>query len=218
MSAEVAIRLYDLPSVLREIDSQDERNAKFVALLMQFSKETGWVRDEKWLMAEVMPGLGAPWWHWHVAVVEAGTGVVQFTRLPVSAEGAVETLRHWGIKEASFQRRETVASGHNPYSSSDRPADSAPPDERSVYFLQAFDGGPIKIGVAYSPRARLSQIQSMSPVPLKVLGVVRNVGRKGEADLHQRFAQARSHGEWFHPTPDLIDYIFENAAMVGDES
>lgn len=42
----------------------------------------------------------------------------------------------------------------------------------AVYFIQAVEGGPIKIGFAQDPQKRLAEIQRMSPVPLQVLKVI----------------------------------------------
>jgi hypothetical protein len=77
-------------------------------------------------------------------------------------------------------------------------------DTRSVYFIQAVNGGLIKIGVATDPAARLAEIQRMCPIPLRILAVRPGVGQPGEAALHRRFAAARRHGEWFEPTAELL--------------
>lgn len=69
-----------------------------------------------------------------------------------------------------------------------------------VYFIQAREGGPIKIGTAISVDARLAEIQRMSPAPLCVLAT-QSGGRSLEGVLHHRFALHRTHGEWFKPAP-----------------
>ncbi|HEY9368353.1 GIY-YIG nuclease family protein [Streptomyces sp.] len=81
-------------------------------------------------------------------------------------------------------------------------------DERSVYFIQA-DNGLIKIGVSDSPKNRLRTLQTMSPVALRLVLVLPGRGARGESELHARFAEHRSHGEWFHPAPELISFIQE---------
>jgi hypothetical protein len=60
-------------------------------------------------------------------------------------------------------------------------------------------------------RSRLDSMQTGSPVQLRVIGVIAGVGQEHETALHRRFVAARSHGEWFHPVPELLAYIAENA-------
>lgn len=73
-----------------------------------------------------------------------------------------------------------------------------------VYFI---DGGDlIKIGFTKSMRRRTRDIQKHSPVKLKVLCAVVG-GKLREAAFHETFAHLRAHGEWFHATPELREYI-----------
>jgi hypothetical protein len=75
-----------------------------------------------------------------------------------------------------------------------------------IYFVQAGQGGPIKIGHATQPRRRLSELQVSSPVLLTLLGKVR--GRPAhEKEWHSRFAGYRIRGEWFKPSPALLAAI-----------
>lgn len=82
--------------------------------------------------------------------------------------------------------------------------------KRDLYFIQGVSGGPIKIGVSYDVEARLAQFQMTSPVRLHVLGIVPRVLHGRESTVHQQFAAARLHGEWFSPTPELLAYIDEH--------
>lgn len=84
-----------------------------------------------------------------------------------------------------------------------------------VYFIQAVDGGPIKIGSTFNPVKRLGSLQGGSPVRLQILGLLKGAGRDAEGALHIRFLDSHSHGEWFHPTPELIAYIAEHARLAG---
>ena len=75
-----------------------------------------------------------------------------------------------------------------------------------VYFLQAEDGGAIKVGYAAVPRKRLKQLQTASSVPLRLLRTIKG-GRDLETALHVRFAPLRTCGEWFRPGTDLTRFI-----------
>jgi len=95
------------------------------------------------------------------------------------------------------------------------PADITPKperglDERPVYFVQA-SNGLVKIGVSGSPENRLRTLQTMSPVPLRLLLVLQGGGAHREAELHEQFAEHRSHGEWFRPAPELLAFIKDHS-------
>lgn len=77
----------------------------------------------------------------------------------------------------------------------------------SVYFVQAGDGGPIKIGwTGGDPKARMRDLQTGNPYPLSMLGHVPGSGAD-ETDLHEQFRHLRMVGEWFKPAPDLVAFI-----------
>lgn len=82
-------------------------------------------------------------------------------------------------------------------------------DTRSVYFVEAATG-LIKIGVATDPDGRLRALRTMSPVSLRLVLTIPGVGAAGEIELHRRFAEHRSHGEWFRPAPELTAFIQEH--------
>lgn len=71
-----------------------------------------------------------------------------------------------------------------------------------VYFVQAGEGGPVKIGYANEEGVirRLYIIQSNNHVRLTLLRVL-----SGDAEfaMHQRFAHLRLHGEWFTYSPEM---------------
>ena len=75
-------------------------------------------------------------------------------------------------------------------------------DDRFVYFIQAGDDGPIKIGSAVDPIARLKELQVGNPQPLHILMTLAD-DEGLERQLHQRFAPLRLHGEWFRPEQEL---------------
>lgn len=85
-----------------------------------------------------------------------------------------------------------------------------PADCRSVYFVRAANG-LVKIGVSADPRGRLKSLQTASPVRLELALVLPGQGADGEAALHARFAAYRSHGEWFHNAPALVEFMEASA-------
>lgn len=78
-----------------------------------------------------------------------------------------------------------------------------------IYFIQAADGtGPIKIGHTEQIFKRLSDIQTHSPIKLKILKVIEG-DRVLEVSLHRRFVRLMTHGEWFLPDDTLMVTINE---------
>lgn len=80
---------------------------------------------------------------------------------------------------------------------------------RSVYFAQSVGGGPIKVGAASDVSARLGQLQTGAAAQLRILAVISRAGMACETALHRRFDHLRSHGEWFHPTRELTNFIVD---------
>jgi hypothetical protein len=76
----------------------------------------------------------------------------------------------------------------------------------TVYFVQAGEGGPIKIGFAANAKLRIDKIRVDCPDELIVLGVI-DGGPGDESWLHGYFAEHKKRGEWFHPVPELLAYI-----------
>jgi hypothetical protein len=71
----------------------------------------------------------------------------------------------------------------------------------ATYFVQAENGGLVKIGKSNNIRSRLTTLQTGSPVRLAIIGAIRG---DREAELHLRFKGLRSHGEWFKPNAALL--------------
>lgn len=88
------------------------------------------------------------------------------------------------------------------------PKPTAPPPLAPswVYFVQAGEGGPIKIGFSSDVGSRIAALQSGHGEPLRLLAMVPG-SRPEEKALHGRFAPARVRGEWFRPTAELLDHI-----------
>lgn len=76
-------------------------------------------------------------------------------------------------------------------------------EDYCVYFVQAVEGGSIKIGSTKLLRTRMLALQSGCPIKLRVLHAIEGAGYREETALHRRFAKARLHGEWFRPVPEL---------------
>ena len=75
-----------------------------------------------------------------------------------------------------------------------------------VYFIRAGDG-PIKIGWALDPIARLKELQVGNPEPLQLLMTLADDG-KLESELHRRFAHLRLCGEWFCAEEELAGLLW----------
>lgn len=73
-----------------------------------------------------------------------------------------------------------------------------------VYFVQAVDGGPIKIGFSVDVDFRVGQLQTGSPVELRLIGCVQG-DRELERSLHVELAEHHIRGEWFRPTVAVRD-------------
>lgn len=75
-----------------------------------------------------------------------------------------------------------------------------------VYFIQAGDDGPIKIGKAKDVAVRLRALQTGSVVSLSLLHAI-PPGGPTERAMHRRFERHRGRGEWFDPAPELLEFI-----------
>lgn len=75
-----------------------------------------------------------------------------------------------------------------------------------VYFIQAGNGGPIKIGRSNSPTDRLTTLQTSHSEELVLLAVTKG-GERLEKSLHMKFKQHRLRGEWFEPSPAILSEI-----------
>lgn len=76
-----------------------------------------------------------------------------------------------------------------------------------VYFVECGPGGPVKIGFTANPvRDRLHALQVACPFPLRLLLAV-DAPQRIESWCHHRFSDSHIHGEWHHPTPDLLAFI-----------
>lgn len=75
-----------------------------------------------------------------------------------------------------------------------------------VYLLQC--GDQFKIGYSKMPLKRVRQFRTGSPVPVWLIHKVRTVFyREIERQLHHRFADKRTRGEWFKLDGPDVEYI-----------
>jgi hypothetical protein len=83
---------------------------------------------------------------------------------------------------------------------------------KSVYFLQGIEGGAIKIGCAYNVKARMRAVGCDHKRSFRLLATM-DGGAVMEHALHETFDDIRvaETWEWFHPEPELLDYISREA-------
>lgn len=74
-----------------------------------------------------------------------------------------------------------------------------------VYFVQAGEGGPLKIGHTINPGTRLSALQTACSEPVNVLGLIEGDLRR-ERRIHRALAAHRRTGEWFDPSPAVLGF------------
>jgi len=72
-----------------------------------------------------------------------------------------------------------------------------------LYVVQASGGGPVKVGRSVRPCVRLRQLQTASPVRLRLIRVHLNSGHR-EHLMHRMLAPLHIAGEWFHPSALLL--------------
>lgn len=83
-----------------------------------------------------------------------------------------------------------------------------------VYFIQAAEAARVKIGYSADPPGRLDELSTGSPVPLALIAVMPG-DPSDEAQLHERFAADRTHGEWFRRSPEIEAFIAEMIEQHG---
>ena len=96
------------------------------------------------------------------------------------------------------------------------PPPEPPRPDKLVYFIGA-ETGPIKIGIATNPIARLSTLQTGHHEKLELLAVT-DGGEELEKAYHKLFGSQRRVGEWFDRCPELlaeIDRLNQAASLQG---
>lgn len=75
-----------------------------------------------------------------------------------------------------------------------------------IYFIQPEEGGLMKIGFANDPTRRLRELQTGSPLRLRLVAEVPGT-IEDERALHRHFRHLRERHEWFRPVPELRVYL-----------
>lgn len=77
-----------------------------------------------------------------------------------------------------------------------------------VYFLQSLSSGLIKIGFSASHwiEDRIKSLRFSNGDETELLKKTPGTMQR-ERKIHKKFAAYRKHGEWFEPSPELLNYI-----------
>lgn len=75
-----------------------------------------------------------------------------------------------------------------------------------VYFIGADSSNLIKIGYSNNIAKRLLDLLNMSPIPIKVILIIKGCDFSIEGAFHSFFKDSRHHGEWFNQEP-ILEYI-----------
>lgn len=73
-----------------------------------------------------------------------------------------------------------------------------------VYAIQSQEGH-LKIGYSLNPSQRCATINSCSPIQCRVIFQMKGAVAEEQA-LLRRFHLSRSHGEWLHPTEEVLEF------------
>jgi hypothetical protein len=80
-----------------------------------------------------------------------------------------------------------------------------------IYFIQAGEGGPVKVGWSVNVPKRLKHLQGANATELRLIGTRPSAARCHEMQLHVDLAEHRIRGEWYPPIPEILDLIEEAA-------
>ncbi|MES0207898.1 GIY-YIG nuclease family protein [Mesorhizobium sp. M0028] len=80
-----------------------------------------------------------------------------------------------------------------------------------IYAIES--GGRIKLGYSKKPNVRLNKIASDTPFPCILLGYWPGTVAD-ELDVHAKFHECRTRGEWFMVTEPLLAFIAANVIPV----
>lgn len=83
-------------------------------------------------------------------------------------------------------------------------------EEINLYFIQMGEMGPIKVGITSDIKKRLIELQTGNPEQLNVLCCEKLEAEKArslEKEYHLMLRDASLKGEWFKPTPFVLEII-----------
>lgn len=75
-----------------------------------------------------------------------------------------------------------------------------------IYFVQAGENGPIKIGHANRVHLRIDSLQTGCPDELILIRAV-DLNHETEWDMHRLFKNSHIRGEWYKRTDKLLGFI-----------
>lgn len=81
-----------------------------------------------------------------------------------------------------------------------------------VYFIRRSGDGAIKIGYSRDVARRIGALQTGCPDNLTLAGLMTGGTKADEWNLQQRFRALSIRGEWFKPTPELLEYVGRHPA------
>lgn len=84
----------------------------------------------------------------------------------------------------------------------------------AVYFIQAGENGPVKIGVAKHVQRRMAFLQTGNHERLSLIREVPG-DRYEESLYHQHFGNLRLHHEWFTYCPTMLTFAVTVSAVKG---
>lgn len=77
--------------------------------------------------------------------------------------------------------------------------------ENVLYAVEA--NQRVKLGISTNLEKRMSDMQTSSPIKLKILRILKGATRAKESYIHFLLLELRSHGEWFHAEQWLINLL-----------
>lgn len=77
-----------------------------------------------------------------------------------------------------------------------------------IYLISNAQQNICKIGHSQNPKARLANLQTATPCPLRLIGTLPGA-KVEEKELHVRFAAHHVAGEWFNLVPEIIEAFQE---------
>lgn len=81
-----------------------------------------------------------------------------------------------------------------------------------IYFIQAGENGPIKIGMALDVYRRLAELQTGHYERLRIIGLI-DGERAQEKLTHSALANFRLNKEWFSAAPEVLEFVSRNTYL-----